>query len=287
MNATTKTTIFSLDFRQLRAVLLDMDGVLWRGSQIIPGAPEFIRFLHDRHIVVGLASNNSSRAPAEAAERCRRAGIEVDVEHIIWSGIVTADEMARTYPSGTPIYVVGSPTLIGILDERGYPMVADPKEVRVVIVGYDSSVNYQKLTIGLRCLLNGADFIGTNADPTFPATDGLAPGAGSLIAALETASGRKARIMGKPAAAMFRAALARLGTEAAHTLMIGDRLDTDILGAQQAGLPAALVLTGVTTRAELDAPGQSIKPDGVFDDLIALQTAWNQTSSATNTVPTP
>src|SRR5579864_5574936 len=93
MNTTTKTTMDSLDFRQLRAVLLDMDGVLWRGSQIIPGAPEFIRFLHDKHIVVGLASNNSSRAPAEAAERCHRAGIEVDVEHIIWSGIVTADEL--------------------------------------------------------------------------------------------------------------------------------------------------------------------------------------------------
>ena len=145
------------------------------------------------------------------------------------------------------------------------------------------------LTIGLRCLLNGADFIGTNADPTFPATDGLAPGAGSLIAALETASGRKARIMGKPAPAMFRAALARLGTDAAQTLMIGDRLDTDILGAQQAGLPAALVLTGVTTRAALDAPGQLIQPDGVFDDLVALQTAWDGKNAIpiTNNVPLP
>jgi len=273
----------SLNFRQLRAVLLDMDGVLWRGSQIIAGAPEFIRFLHEKHITVGLASNNSSRAPAEAAERCRRAGIEMDVEHIIWSGIVTVDELAHAYPAGTPVYVVGSPTLINVLAEHGYPFVADPSVARVVVVGYDSGVNYEKLTIGLRCLLNGADFIGTNADPTFPATDGLAPGAGSLIAALETASGRKARIMGKPAPAMFRAALARLGTDAAQTLMVGDRLDTDILGAQQAGLPAALVLTGVTTRGALDAPGQSIQPDGVFDDLGALQMAW----ALTNNVPSP
>src|ERR1700680_3789109 len=121
--------------------------------------------------------------------------------------------MARTYSVGTPVYVVGSPALIDVLAEHGYPSVSDPKAARVVVVGYDSGVNYEKLTIALRCLLNGAEFIGTNADPTFPATDGLAPGAGSLIAALETASGRKAQIMGKPAPAMFRAALTRLGTD--------------------------------------------------------------------------
>ncbi len=120
----------------------------------------------------------------------------------------------------------------------------------------------------------GADFIGTNADATFPLPDGLAPGSGSILAALTAATDITPTVIGKPNAPMYAAALHVLGTTAATTLMIGDRLDTDIEGAQKAGLPAVLVLTGVTSRATLAASG--IKPDGVYDDLPALMAAWGE-----------
>ena len=266
----------SFDLAAMRAVLLDMDGVLWRGAETIPGAPEFIDFLRARHIPFGLATNNSSRDLDEYVSRCAQAGITVTSEQIISSGLVTADELARNYPVGTPIHVVGSASLSASLVARGYPLAADPYDAQVLIVGIDTAITYQKLTVAMRCVLNGAAFIGTNSDATFPAADGLSIGAGSLIAAIENATGQKAQIMGKPAPAMFRTALSKLGTDAAQTLMIGDRLDTDILGAQQSGLRAAAVLTGVTSEAELNAPGQPIKPDAVYADLFVLRAIWEK-----------
>lgn len=259
----------------IRAVLLDMDGVLWRGPETIPGAAEFIAFLNARHIPFGLATNNSSRDVDEYVSRCALAEITVSAEQIITSALVTADELTRSYPAGTTIHVLGSASLSASLVARGYPLAADPLHAQVLIVGIDTSVTYDKLTVAMRCLLNGAAFIGTNADATFPAAEGLAIGAGSLIAALENATERRAQIMGKPAPAMFRAAVTRLGTTPAQTLMIGDRLDTDILGAQQYGLPAAVVLTGVTDAALLNAPGQPIIPEATYADLFALRDAWS------------
>jgi 4-nitrophenyl phosphatase len=269
-------TLESFNLTVIRAVLLDMDGVLWRGAETIPGAPEFIDFLREHHIPFGLATNNSSRDLGEYVSRCAQAGITVTEDQIISSGLVTADELARNYPVGTPIHVVGSASLTASLVARGYPLAIDPNDARVLIVGIDTAITYQKLTVAMRCILNGAAFIGTNSDATFPAADGLSIGAGSLIASLENATGQRAQIMGKPAPAMFRTALSKLGTDAAHTLMIGDRLDTDILGAQQAGLRAAAVLTGITNESELNAPDQLIKPDAVYADLFVLRDIWEK-----------
>ena len=266
----------SFDLAAMHAVLLDMDGVLWRGADTIPGAPKFINFLRERKIPFGLATNNSSRDLDEYVARCAQAGISVSAAQIISSGLVTGDEMVRNYPAGTPIHVLGSASLSASLVARGYPIAANPNDARVVIVGIDTTITYQKMTVAMRAILNGAAFIGTNADPSIPSADGLSIGAGSLIAALETATGQRAQIMGKPAPAMFRTALAKLGTDAAHSLMIGDRLDTDILGAQQAGLRAVAVLTGVTDASMLNAPDQPIKPDAVYADLFALRAAWEK-----------
>ncbi len=261
----------ALDLSQIRGVLLDMDGVLWRGDEPILGAAEFIAFLSARGIPFALATNNSSRVTAEYVERCAAFNITVTAEQVVSSASVTADELSRSYPPGTPIYVVGGASLSALLTDRGF--VIDPIGARVVVVGLDRAVTYEKLTFALRCLLNGAEFIGTNGDLTFPAADGLTPGAGSLIALLAAASGKSARLMGKPEPAMFRSALERLGCAAAEMLMIGDRLDTDIAGAQNAGLRTALVLTGVATRADLALP-DAVQPDGVYEDLQVLQGEW-------------
>jgi len=261
-----------LDLTAIRAAIFDMDGVLWRGSQTLNGAPATLDFLRAQVIPFTLATNNSSRSVAEYVARCADGGLIVTADQIVTSAVVTAEAIARDYPSGTPILVIGSESLAASLAACGYPI--DEARAQIVIVGLDVNITYSKLSGALRRLLAGADFIGTNADPTFPLPDGLAPGAGSLIAALETAAGRPARIMGKPHPAMFLTALSRLGTTANETLLIGDRLDTDILGAQQAGLRTALVLTGVTTPADLARADQPIQPEAVFADLIALRTAW-------------
>ena len=145
-------------------------------------------------------------------------------------------------------------------------------EAKVVVVGIDFNLTYNKLRRAVGLICGGADFIGTNADATFPMPDGLAPGAGSILAALRTATDVEPTVIGKPSKLMFTAALHSLGTAPESTLMIGDRLDTDIQGAQDAGLPAALLFTGVTSPAILAA--SAIQPEGVFDDLPALMAAW-------------
>ncbi|HVO43347.1 MAG TPA: HAD-IIA family hydrolase [Aggregatilineales bacterium] len=257
----------ALDFSRIRGVISDMDGVVWRTTTVLPGTPDFFLFLRERGIPYALATNNSSRSVEEYQAQLAGVGIPVAPEYIITSGVVTLDEMERTYPPGTPVYVLGADSLVEKVAARGY--VIDPARARVVIVGLDRHLTYQKLATATTCILNGADFIGTNGDLTFPAAEGLAPGNGAILAALQAATGRAPRLMGKPEQAMFRSALTRLGTDAAHTLMIGDRLDTDIAGAKRGGLQAALVLTGVSEDEESPSIG-SDGPDATYSDLAAL-----------------
>jgi 4-nitrophenyl phosphatase len=160
--------------------------------------------------------------------------------------------------------------LIDLLTRNGY--VIDPDNAKVVIVGLDVTLTYDKLKIAGKRLLTGADFIGTNGDLTLPTADGISPGNGSILAALQAMTGRVPRLMGKPEPAMFHSALKRLSSAPDRTLMIGDRLDTDILGAQQAGLRTALVLTGIS-RADEVGP---IVPDGIYDSLATLCAAWQK-----------
>lgn len=261
----------TLDLNCIDAVVLDMDGVVWRGAEILPGVPDFFLFLRDQRIPFALASNNSSKSAAEYVTRVHSLGIPVETELIITSGLVTVDELQRTYPRGTPIYVIGSGSLIELLKDSGY--LIDPDSAQVVIVGLDVTLTYDKLKIAGKRLLAGADFIGTNGDLTLPTADGISPGNGAILAALQAMTGRVPRLMGKPEPAMFRTALNRLNSAPDRTLMIGDRLDTDILGAQQAGLRTALVLTGISRAADVDP----IIPDGIYDSLAALHEAWQQT----------
>jgi 4-nitrophenyl phosphatase len=161
-----------------------------------------------------------------------------------------------------------------MLNEGGYAVTGDVvPQVVAVAVGVDFTLTYDKLKHASLCLRAGADFIATNNDATFPTPEGLVPGAGSIVAALQTASGKTPVNMGKPNAPMFEAALRALDTQAGKTLMVGDRLDTDILGAAAVGMQTALVLTGVSTA---DDVAESVrKPDGVYAGLPALLEAWN------------
>lgn len=260
-----------MNFADIKAVITDMDGVLWRGDEPLPGLIEFFDTLRARGVPIVLATNNSSKSQADYLHKLAGMGVTGVVEQqIVTSGTATASYLQKHYPPGTRVHVLGGDGLRLILRNAGFTIV--PEDARVVVVGVDFNLTYENLKRACYLIRAGADFIGTNIDATFPMPDGLAPGAGSLIAAVATATGVTPQIMGKPAAAMFQAALDVLGTTAEHTLMIGDRLNTDIEGAMQAGLKAALVLTGVTSLPELEITG--VQPDGVYSGLPDLLAAW-------------
>ncbi len=260
-----------MNLSTIKAVIMDMDGVLWRGDEMLPGVDRFFEFLRTRDLPFVLASNNSSRSPADYVAKLGGMNLNgVSEGQIVTSGTVTVDYLKTHYPTEAPIHVIGGDGLKAMITAAGFGL-AD--EARVVVVGIDFKLTYDKLKRAAYLIRSGADFIGTNADATFPMPDGLAPGAGSILAALRTATDRQPLVMGKPSKPMFETALHTLDAAPEITLMIGDRLDTDIEGAQVAGLKAALVYTGVTSPEILAA--STIKPDGVYADLIALMSAWD------------
>jgi len=262
----------TLDFGSIRAVVLDMDGVLWRGGLPLPGVEAFFAFLQARAIPYALATNNSTATVEAYMSRLAQAGVPAGPAQIITSAVATAEYLSRRYPAETPLYVVGETGLHQALAEKGFPF--DPHTARVVVAGLDRPLPYDKIRIAAERIRAGADFVGTNPDRTFPMPEGLVPGAGTVLAAITAATDVPPVVIGKPEPGMFEVAVERLGTTPETTLMIGDRLDTDILGAQRAGLRAALVLTGITTAEEAQA--ESIRADAVFDDLRALRAAWER-----------
>jgi len=260
----------TIDFRSIRAVVLDMDGVLWRGGLPLPGVREFFAFVQAQAIPYALATNNSTTSVEAYVKRLADAGVPASPAQIITSAVATAEYVRRHYPPDTPVYIVGEAGLHQALADNGFRF--DPDAARLVIAGLDRSLTYEKLKIAASRIRAGADFIGTNPDRTFPVPEGLIPGAGTMLAAIQAATDVAPRVIGKPEPPMFEVAVERLGATPDTTLMIGDRLDTDILGASRAGLRTALVLTGITT-AE-DAHKSTIRPDAVFEDLPALNAAW-------------
>jgi 4-nitrophenyl phosphatase len=247
-----------------------MDGVLWRGEQGLPGLGQLFAWLHTQSIPYALATNNSSQHPEQYLAKLARLNIHnVATERIITSGTAAAHYLQMHYPAGTRVHVVGMGGLRRLITEAGFVVVDD--DARVVVAGLDTEWTYSKALTATRMLLAGADFIGTNGDTTFPMPDGLAPGAGSLLAMLTAASGKAPVLMGKPQPAMFEVALNVVGQPAAQTLMVGDRLDTDIAGAQALGLTTALVLTGVSQRE--DTSKMSVPPDYIFEGLPDLVAA--------------
>jgi 4-nitrophenyl phosphatase len=261
-----------LDFNAIRAVVSDMDGVLWRGPETLPGVPAFFHFLGEHTIPYALATNNSTKSVQEYVERLGKLGVAAQAAQIISSVVVTGDYMAKHFAPGTPIYVIGSQALQTAMLDLGY--VVNPDAAQAVIVGLDDKLTYDKLRIGGQRILAGAAFIGTNADASLPVPGGLlVPGSGSIIAALQTMTRRPPLLMGKPQPTMFLTACERLGVSPAHTLMIGDRPETDILGAQQVGMHTALVLTGVADETDAEAH-QGAPPGAVFDSLADLLAQW-------------
>lgn len=261
----------SLAWASLRGVVCDMDGVLWRGDEPLPHLVAWFSFLRQRGLAFCLATNNATKSAHDYIEKLARMGVtDITARHIVTSASATADYLRQRFVPHSPIHVLGGAGVKQAIQQAGLRL-ADPDEMPVaVVVGLDRELSYDKARRAAHWIRQGAPFIGTNPDTTFPMPDGLAPGAGSLIAMIQAASGQTPLIIGKPAPTLYQMALAQMEIPAEAALMVGDRLDTDIDGARALGMATALVLTGVS-RAE-DVPPARV--DGVFADLGALMQVW-------------
>lgn len=259
-----------MSLSQIKAVISDMDGVLWRGDNRLPGMVELFAFLRENEIPFALATNNSGRHTDNYVKKLARMGVENITPHqLVTSATATVDYLKAHYDKGTRLHVIGNEGLFQTLTEAEFTIT--DTDVSAVVVGLDFAFSYDKARQAT-LLINQQDvaFIGTNPDTSFPSPEGLVPGAGSLIQMIQSVTGIAPTIIGKPKSAMFEVALARVGARPEETLMIGDRLNTDIQGASAVGMQTAFVLTGVNTRADIE----DIQPDYVFDGLPELLNAW-------------
>ncbi len=256
--------------RKLQHLIIDMDGVLYRGNDAIPGTSGFVGFLREQGIGFVLATNNSTQTPQQYVDKLAGMGVTVYIEEILTSAQATAGYLASIAPAGTRVFVVGQKGLWTELRTAGFDLVEDDAEY--VVAGMDFTICYERLAQAALLIRAGARFIGTNPDRSFPSERGIVPGTGALLAFLEVATGVAPTIVGKPGRAMMEQALARLGANPATTAMLGDRLETDILAGQRAGLFTLLVLSGITDQMQLSQ--SEIQPDLVFRDVGHLHAAW-------------
>lgn len=252
----------------IRAFAVDGDGVLYRGDAPLPGLVDFFAFLAQKNIPVTLVTNNATQTRQSFSDKLARFGVQLPPENIVTASIATAEYLKTQFAPGTPMFVIGEGARHAI-EAAGFALAE--QDVAAVVVGMDTTLTYATLRTATVLIHRGAAFIGTNPDVSFPFEGGLAPGNGAILAALETATGVKPFIVGKPYPPMFVQALKIMGTDAAHTAMVGDRLETDILGGQNAGLRTIAVLSGVTS-AEMLAE-RDIRPDWVFGGLPELLAA--------------
>ncbi|UCF62543.1 MAG: HAD family hydrolase [Anaerolineaceae bacterium] len=257
------------DLSHIQALVIDLDGVVWRGQTALPGAIEFFEMLTKRKLPYVLATNNAATSPEQVNRRLDLMGIAASPEDVLTSGLASAEFLRQELPPRASIYAIGEDPLINALVKAGFSLAQDANDARAVVVGLDRQVSWEQLAEAALAIQAGALFLGTNPDVTFPVERGLVPGNGALLAALETATGVKPMIIGKPEPHLYLQAIAHLQTGPKHSLAVGDRLETDILGGQRAGMMTALILTGVTQREELLT--SPIQPDFVFDDLHQLR----------------
>lgn len=232
-----------------KAVLMDMDGVIIRGSQVIPGAVDFIERLKRDGVPFMVLTNNSRFTPRDLHARLMSIGLDIPEKNIFTSALATARFLDTQRPQSTA-FVMGEAGLTTALHEIGYVMTEHNPEY--VVLGETLSYSYSQLTRASQLIMAGARFIATNPDPNGPTDRGIVPACGAVAALITEATGVKAYFVGKPNPLMMRAALRQLGAHSEETVMIGDRMDTDMVAGIESGLETILVLTGVTTADMVD-----------------------------------
>jgi 4-nitrophenyl phosphatase len=249
-------------------LILDMDGVLYRGNDALDGARDLFPALRANALSFMLLTNNATLTAQDFTRKLAHMDIDVAPEYILTSAGGTAAYLQKSYPEGGGVYVLGEAGLVAYVTRMpGFTL--DEQRPSFVVAGLDFDFNYETMKKACLAIRRGAHFIATNADATLPVEGGeLWPGAGSIVASLETCSGIAPTVIGKPNTYMATIALEKLGLPAAQVLCVGDRLETDILFGARAGIPTALVLTGVSSMQDIDKAEAA--PTYVFDDLPHL-----------------
>lgn len=259
-------------------VLLDLDGCVWVGDEPTARAVEAIEALRAAHKRIGFITNDARHSEEEFVRKLWRLGFKASVEEVVTVGGAVQHHLAERSDRLGSAFVVGAQPLVDHVADAGVQVVNNTDlatRADLVVVGGHEGFNYAELRTATQALARGADLLGTARDPTFPMPDGPWPSSGSILAAVEHASGRTAATVGKPQPGIFLAALDRLGVSGASVLVVGDRLDTDVAGAAAAELDSALVLSGATDREAAEAalaraPEDGTRPTAVADDLGTL-----------------
>jgi 4-nitrophenyl phosphatase len=254
----------------LLGLILDMDGVLWRDNTPIGNLSHIFESIASRGIRIALATNNSTKTVPQYLSKLDELGVVLEPWQIVTSSSAVTDLLIKKFPNRGEVFMIGEDGVRQSLKDAGFDIALEGETSKAVavVVGIDREINYNKLKEATLLIRRGLPFFGTNADLTFPSPDGLIPGAGSFLALLAAATGVTPIVAGKPSPEILELALKRLGTPRAQTLVVGDRLETDIAGGQSIGCPTALVLSGVSTR-EMGASWNP-KVDIIADDLSSL-----------------
>ena len=274
-------------FKNIRALIIDMDGVLWHGTQAMPGLVEFFKTLNDLDIRYILATNNASLTPEQYVTKLANMGVTVSQKQILTSGMATALYLSeRVNPKETRVFVVGEDGATQPLLDLGFTLTGlyevdnsdkpEQKGADIVVCGKDETLTWAKLATASLNIRAGASFIGTNADTTLPTEHGITHGNGAILAALEVATGVSPTIIGKPEPIIYQQALGLLGISPDETVALGDRLETDILGAVRTDIRSIMVLTGISSEADLQDSGY--QPTWVMADIRAVTKALREQS---------
>lgn len=264
-------------FNNIGGLIIDMDGVLWHGDKAQPGLVPFFQTLRDLNLPFVLATNNASLSPEQYVTKLAKMGVSVGLKEVLTSGMATALYLAERYPpESTRVFVIGGVGAKQPLLDLGFTLtglddIADDRRAHLVVSGLDKELNWDKLCTAALNIQAGADFYGTNGDVTLPSERGFLPGNGATLAALAAATGVTPITIGKPEPIIYQQALALLGVEPEWVIAIGDRLDTDILGAVRAGIRSLLLLSGISS--ESDIASLDYGPTWVMQDIQALTQA--------------
>lgn len=255
----------------IKNLILDMDGVLWRGNEPMPGLADFFDTLRQHGIGFVMATNNASKTPQQYVAKLAQFGVTVSEAQIFTSAEATGDYLQHTYEPGVKAFVVGDVGLVTAVRSRHFQLLSVDEvmggETAVfVVAGFNPNATYPQLAAGALLIQKGAHFIGTNPDLTFPSEYGPLPGAGSFLAFLQAATGVEPVVIGKPGPLIFQMAMAKLGGTPQNTAMVGDRLETDIAGGKAAGIQTILVLSGISQLDDV-AQANGLQPDFIFEDI--------------------
>lgn len=255
---------------QIKALIIDMDGVIWKADAPIGDLPAIFKRIRERGLKFVFATNNGTRTSQQYVTRLQSFGVDVEPWQVITSAQAAAHGLSQKFPPGTKVFMIGEAGIRSALEENGFEVLSteDASNAEAVLMGIDREITFQKMVEATLLVRRGIPFYVTNPDKTFPTPRGEIPGAGAWYSVIVTASGVEPIVAGKPFPFLMELALEKLGTQKEETLVVGDRIETDIAAGQGVGCPTALVLSGVSSKLQADSWKPAV--DIVADDLSSL-----------------